>query len=287
MIAARGPAANGERLPEPPGVAAGAAGAAESAENAGAGGASAAGTDAAGAGRRDAGTAWGTGAVAGTGTVRADAEVAGTTERPGDEAERISQGLADVLVHRLFAVGLDLHAALTYIEANISGDLTVDKIHKAIGGLDSAIKDFRGVVFDLHPEGSMARDGLRALIVEAVERACAPGGVCPALTLGHGIDAMIGEPAWQEVARLVHRALTLVPCERLSEAHVMVTADPRPPTRLVMHIDAPACDLTGVAGRLRALAGQGGNGHDLDITCRQARSPERSRLRVEWPVTSS
>jgi hypothetical protein len=287
LIAARGPAANGERLPEPPGVAAGAAGAAESAENAGAGGASAAGTDAAGAGRRDAGTAWGTGAVAGTGTVGADAEVAGTTERPGDEAERISQGLADVLVHRLFAVGLDLHAALTYIEANISGDLTVEKIHKAIGGLDSAIKDFRGVVFDLHPEGSMARDGLRALIVEAVERACAPGGVCPALTLGHGIDAMIGEPAWQEVARLVHRALTLVPCERLSEAHVMVTADPRPPTRLVMHIDAPACDLTGVAGRLRALAGQGGNGHDLDITCRQARSPERSRLRVEWPVTSS
>jgi hypothetical protein len=181
LIAARGPAANGERLPEPPGVAAGAVGAtgaAEGAGDAGAGGASAAGADAAGAGRRDAGTAWGTGAVAGTGAVGADAGVAGTTERPGDEAERISQGLADVLVHRLFAVGLDLHAALTYIEANISGDLTVDKIHKAIGGLDSAIKDFRGVVFDLHPEGSMARDGLRALIVEAVERAsqaaCAP-----------------------------------------------------------------------------------------------------------------
>ena len=207
--------------------------------------------------------------------------------RPGGEAGRISQGLADVLVHRLFAVGLDLHAALTYIEANISEDLTIDKIHKAIGGLDSAIKDFRGVVFDLHPEGAMGRDGLRALIVGAVERACAPGGVCPALTLGQGIDALTGEPAWQEAARLVHRALTLVPCERLADAHVMVTADPRPPTRLVMHIDAPACDLSGVAGRLRALGGHGGNGHGMDITCRQARSPERSRIRVEWPVTPS
>ena len=279
MIAARGPAANGERLPEPPGVAAGAA---EGTGDAGAGGARA---DAADAADGDTGTIWGTGVVGAN--AGATGRPGGAAERPGDEAERISHGLADVLVHRLFAVGLDLHAALTYIEANISEDLTVDKIHKAIGGLDSAIKDFRGVVFDLHPEGSMARDGLRALIVEAVERACAPGGMCPALTLGHGIDAMIGEPAWQEVARLVHRALTLVPCERLSEAHVMVTADPRPPTRLVMHIDAPACDLTGVAGRLRALSGQGGNGHDLDITCRQARSPERSRLRVEWPVTSS
>jgi hypothetical protein len=232
---------NDERLPEPPGVAAG-----------------------------------GIGAV-----------VSGVAERPDDDAGRISQGLADVLVHRLFAVGLDLHAALTYIEANISEDLTVDKIHKAIGGLDNAIKDFRGVVFDLHPEGATGRDGLRALIVEAVERACAPGGVCPAITLGHGIDLLIDEPAWQEAARLVHRALTLVPCERLSETHVMVTADPRPPTRLVMHIDAPACDLTGVAGHLRTLGGQGGNDHGMDISCRQARSPDRSRIRVEWPVSPS
>jgi hypothetical protein len=234
------------------------------------------------------------GAARGVGVVEASAGAAAAAERSGDEsgwpgaeAGRISQGLADVLVHRLFAVGLDLHAALTYIEANISEELTIEKIHKAIGGLDSAIKDFRGVVFDLHPEGAMGRDGLRALIVGAVERACAPGGICPALTLGHGIDDLIGEPAWQEAARLIHRALTLVPCERLADAHVMVTADPRPPTRLVMHIDAPACDLSGVAGRLRALDGPGGNGHGLDITCRQARSPERSRIRVEWPVTPS
>lgn len=207
---------------------------------------------------------------------------------PGGEGGRISQGLADVLVHRLFAAGLDLHAALTYIEADISGDLTIDKIHQAISGLDGAIKDFRGVVFDLHPGGPTGRDGLRALIVEAVERACAPGGACPAITLGHGIDVMIDEPAWQEVARLVHRALTLIPCERLSEAHVMVTADPRPPTRLVMHIDAPAGDLTGVAGRLRALGGHGGRGPGMDVSCQHLpRSAERSRIRLEWPVTPS
>ncbi|GAB2821677.1 hypothetical protein GCM10027176_27490 [Actinoallomurus bryophytorum] len=224
---------------------------------------------------------------ASAGAARAVEWPAGEGKWPGGEGERLSQGLADVLVHRLFAVGLDLHAALTYIEANISGDLTVDKIHKAIGGLDNAIKDFRGVVFDLHPEGSTGRDGLRALIVEAVERACAPGGMCPAITLGPGIDAMIDEAAWQEVARLVHRTLTLVPCEQLSEAHVMLTATHRPPTRLVMHIDAPACDLSGVAGRLRMLGGPSGNGDGMDISCLQAQSPERSRIRVEWPVTPS
>lgn len=198
---------------------------------------------------------------------------------PPGYGERVSHGLADALMHRLFAVGLDLHAALTYIEADLAKDVMVDKIHKAIDGLDGAIKDFRGVVFDLHPEGSSSeRAGLRTLIVEAVERACAPGGACPALTLGHGIERVICQPAWQQVARLVHQTLTLVPGERLPDVHVMVTADPRPPTWLVMHLDAPADDLAEVTGRLRVLNG-------MDVSCQDLpRSPERSRIRLEWPM---
>jgi hypothetical protein len=186
-------------------------------------------------------------------------------------------------VHRLFAVGLDLHAALTYIEAHLAEGVAIDKIHKAINGLDGAIRDFRGVVFDLHPEGRVAHDGLRALIVEAVERACAPGGACPAITLGYGMETVIDEPAWQRAARLVHRTLMLVPCERLPDAHIMVTADPRPPTRLVMHIDAPAGALAEMAGRIRSLGAHGAG--EVDVSCQTLpRSPERSRIRLEWPV---
>jgi hypothetical protein len=213
----------------------------------------------------------------------------GVAELPGeedrlDESGRISQGLADVLVHRLFAVGLDLHAALTYIEADLGHDVTISKLHKAIGGLDGAIRDFRGVVFDLRPDGPSAQTGLRALIVEAVERACAPGGGCPVLTLGHGMEAVIDQPAWPHVARLVHRTLALVPLGRLSSTHVVVTADPRPPTRLVMHIDGPVRDLAGVAGRLRALD-ERGDGVHMDVSCQDLpRSPERSRIRLEWPM---
>jgi hypothetical protein len=199
-----------------------------------------------------------------------------------ETGERVRQGLADVLVHRLFAVGLDLHAALTYIEANLGGDVTVGKIHKAIGGLDSAIRDFRDVVFDLHPESPPAGPGLRAQIVEAVERACGPGGTCPALTLGHGIESVIDRPAWQQAARLVHRTLSLVPGERLPDVHVMITADPRPPARLVMHLDAPAGGLAEVAGRIRALGGRG-----IDVSCRDVPRPaERSRIRLEWRMAA-
>lgn len=217
-------------------------------------------------------------------------EVAG---RFGAESERISQGLSDVLVHRLFAVGLDLHAALTYIEADIAGDITVEKIHKAINGLDGAIRDFRGVVLDLCPEGSAVRPGLRALILEAVERACAPDGAYPAITFGHGLEAVVDQTVGQQVARLIHQTLTMVPRERLSDAHVAVAADPRPPTRLVMHIDAPARDLAGVAGRLRALDEHGTDlhgmdPHGMDVSCQTLpRTPERSRIRLEWRMASS
>jgi signal transduction histidine kinase len=211
----------------------------------------------------------------------------GVAERSG-ESERISQGLADVLVHRLFAVGLDLHAALTYIEADIADEVTIDKIHKAIGGLDSAIRDFRGVVFDLHP-GSGEPAGLRGLIVAAVERACAPDGRCPTLTLGDGMETMIDQPSWQRMARLVHRALTLIPRGRLSAAHVMVAVDPRPPKRLVMDIDGPVADLAGVAGRLRTLEAldrqESGHWRDLDVSCQTIDSrPEQARIRLAWPV---
>jgi hypothetical protein len=208
--------------------------------------------------------------------------------RLGAEGERISHGLADVLVHRLFAVGLDLHAVLTCIENGIAGDVTVEKIYKAISGLDGAIRDFRGVVFDLHPEGSAARPGLRALIVEAVERACAPGDARPAITLGHGLEAVADQTVWLQVARLVHRTLTLVPCERLSDAHVAVAADLRPPTRLVLNIDAPAADLAGVAGRLRALDEHGMDMRGMDVSCQPLpQTPERSRIRLEWRMAAS
>src|SRR5262245_48271607 len=77
---------------------------------------------------------------------------------PG-EGDRIAPGMADVLVHRLFAVGLDLHAALACVQENIARPVAVEKIHQAIGGLDTAIRDFRGVVFDLHPDDTAPPTG--------------------------------------------------------------------------------------------------------------------------------
>jgi hypothetical protein len=219
------------------------------------------------------------------------ADLAGGNVGREGEGERLSPGVADVLIHRLFAVGLDLHSALTCIEVGIGGDVTAERIQRAINGLDGAIRDFRGVVFDLRPEDASAGPGLRSLIVEAVDRACAPSGARPAITLGHGLETVADQAVWLRVATFVHEALTLVPGDHLADAHVVVGTDPVPPERLFMHIEAPARDLAGVAGRLRSLETRGVesvDGDRMDVRYQDLpRSPERSRIRLEWPMAAS
>jgi hypothetical protein len=188
--------------------------------------------------------------------------------------------MADVLMHRLFAVGLDLHSALTYIEAHVAEHTAVQKIHSAIEGLDDAIRDFRGIVFDLHQgRPPPSRPGsLRALVVQAVERACEPSqGGCPTITLDGGVDHVTDEMTCHQVARLVHRVLALVPADHLPSAHVGVTADPDTPGRLLVRIDASVNGLPDVAAQVGTMGGR-----HIDVTCHAVtRTAAGSRISVE------
>jgi signal transduction histidine kinase len=61
--------------------------------------------------------------------------------------DRIAQDMTDVVVHRIFAAGLDLQAALGLI-----GDHPgTEKIYHAIDELDQAIRDIRDAIFDREP----------------------------------------------------------------------------------------------------------------------------------------
>jgi hypothetical protein len=61
-----------------------------------------------------------------------------------EDHDRIARGLNDIVVRRLFAAGLDLHAAL-----GILGDhRAADRISHAIGELDHAIRGIRDTIFD-------------------------------------------------------------------------------------------------------------------------------------------
>ena len=62
-----------------------------------------------------------------------------------DDRDRIAQGMNDVVVHRIFAAGLDLQAALGLI----GDDRGASKIYHAIDELDIAIRDIRDTIFGL------------------------------------------------------------------------------------------------------------------------------------------
>lgn len=177
--------------------------------------------------------------------------------------------LADVLIRRLFAVGLDLHGALAHIEPD---SIAARKVQSAVRDLDSAIKDFRGMFFDVRHPGTAPADGVRMLIVEAVEHAC--GGCTPTIVFGHGVDAVAEQATAERVAQLIHEVLTRVPDDRLPGARVEVIADSRPPPRLVAHIDVPGGDVADVAGRAEPTG--------VDVSW-QALPPAGSRIRVECP----
>jgi signal transduction histidine kinase len=76
------------------------------------------------------------------GTVAADS--AELTRHLTEDPDRIARDLNDVVVHRIFAAGLDLQAALGLIGDQRGGS----KICHAIDELDQAIRDIRDTIFD-------------------------------------------------------------------------------------------------------------------------------------------
>ena len=84
--------------------------------------------------------------------VRRAAGTAEPSRELAGERDRIAQRLTEVVVHRLFAAGLDLQAALGLI-----GDHPgADRIGHALGELDQAIVDLRDAIFDRAPATAAA-----------------------------------------------------------------------------------------------------------------------------------
>jgi hypothetical protein len=70
----------------------------------------------------------------------------GQRGRPAEDGEQLARDLHDIIVHRMFAVGLDLHAALAHIENDTAYRLAAEKIRHAIDNLNQAIGDLRTAV---------------------------------------------------------------------------------------------------------------------------------------------
>jgi hypothetical protein len=172
-----------------------------------------------------------------------------------DDAADAPYERVEMVIRRLFAVGLDLHGALGHIHEHVDEEAAARTIRQAIFALDETIKQFRGMVLDLWPVDRTVPGGIRSSVVRAVERAHRPGGGCPVITLSGGAD-FPDEGLAHQIGAVLKQIFDLIPADRLPSARLEVASDPPPLGRLTVHIDVPGADLGDVADRLGAPSGE-------------------------------
>jgi signal transduction histidine kinase len=67
-----------------------------------------------------------------------------------EDHDRIAHDVNDTIVHQIFAVSLDLNAALSHMDHDVDDHLVAEKVRHAITGLDQAIRDLRNAVIELN-----------------------------------------------------------------------------------------------------------------------------------------
>ena len=116
------------------------------------------------------------------------------------DRERIARDLHDVIIQRLFAIGLTLQSA--------DGPLTRPDISEKLGGaiheIDRTIHDIRSTIFEL--ERDQRSPTLRGQIQDLI--ASAPAGVDPQLSIGGPIDLTVPGPTGATLLAVIAEALS-------------------------------------------------------------------------------
>ncbi|MGW3046239.1 GAF domain-containing sensor histidine kinase [Kitasatospora sp. NPDC001159] len=104
------------------------------------------------------------------------------------ERDRIARDLHDLAIQRLFATGMTLQGATRFIEHPEA----TDRVLRAIDDLDETAKTIRATIFGLRlRESGPAASGLRARLVDVVDRAARTLGFTPALRMTGLLDATV------------------------------------------------------------------------------------------------
>ncbi|MGW2370970.1 GAF domain-containing protein [Kitasatospora sp. NPDC001683] len=139
------------------------------------------------------------------------------------ERDRIARDLHDLAIQRLFATGMTLQGATRFIEHPEA----TDRVLRAIDDLDETAKTIRATIFGLRlRESGPAASGLRARLVDVVDRAARALGFTPALRMTGLLDATVpAELADAAVAVLAEALSNVARHARARTAEATVSAE--------------------------------------------------------------
>ena len=119
-----------------------------------------------------------------------------------EDRERIARDLHDVVIQRLFAIGMQLQTAARLTRAEVA-----ERINAAVDDLDATIREVRSAIFELRtPMSSELRAEVRALVDAAADRL----GFRPRLELNGPVDSAVTPEIRSEVMAVLREALSNV-----------------------------------------------------------------------------
>lgn len=190
-----------------------------------------------------------------------------------EDRDRIGRDLHDIVIQRLFAIGLGLQGALRRVD---DPDLTA-RLDRAVEEIDDTIKDIRRTIFEL---GAMSRsDDLQSEVTQLVERAAGAMKVRPTLAFEGPVRLRIPEDVGRDLVAVLAEALANAARHaEATEVGVLVSAGSEALLRVTDNGRGIGSDVveSGLANMRRRAEKYGGQ-------CRVAPG-EAAGTVVEWSV---
>jgi signal transduction histidine kinase len=193
-----------------------------------------------------------------------------------EDRERIARDLHDVVIQRLFAIGLTLEGASRSIVEPDAGQRVV----RAVDELDQTIKEIRTTIFGLQASAGADDPSLRARIVAVVEQSLQALGFVPSLRFDGLIDTTVPDRISDQLVAVLREALSNA-ARHARATHVwVVLAVDRDQVTLLVDDDGVGITDTGRRSGLRNMEVRAkASGGSLLLTNR-----EPSGTRIEWRV---
>jgi signal transduction histidine kinase len=193
-----------------------------------------------------------------------------------EDRERIARDLHDVVIQRLFAIGLTLEgASRSIIEADAGRQVV-----RAVDELDQTIKEIRTTIFGLQASAGADDPSLRARIVAVVEQSLHALGFVPSLRFDGLIDTTVPDRISDQVVAVLREALSNAARHARATKVEVVLAVNRDQVTLLVDDDGVGITDTGRRSGLRNMEVRAkASGGSLLLTHR-----EPSGTRIEWRV---
>jgi len=142
--------------------------------------------------------------------------------RMAEERVRIARDLHDIVIQRLFAVGMQLNAVLPQVaEQNVRS-----RISGTVDELDDVIRSLRTTIFDLQRPRSPLTTSLRAEVMSLCAQAGEQLGCAPRVGFEGPVESMIDDRIGDHLLAVLREALrNVVQHARATQFEVVVVAD--------------------------------------------------------------